>query len=830
MTAAAVAQDTRTVTEPVFPAVCSTLQAQLTMALGEPSSETAFDTTRIQNALNACASGKALELQTNGSMNAFLIQPISIPSGVTLLVDGGVTVFGSRNPADYQISTGETCGTIGTKGGGCNPLIILNNGNPSTGSGVMGYGVINGRGSDTMLVGGVSSGQNWWDVTNSTSTSRTQNKPVMLNAGGATNFTLYKITFANAPYFHVQWDGSGFTVWDVKVISPGSSPNTDGIDPSGSNVTITNSSLSGGDDNIAVKASNACSAITVSNINTYSGHGISIGSQTQAGLTGMLVQNINQYGDGPTAGGTGLRLKSDPAAGGLVQNVTYRNVCSYNVNYPVVIDPNYDSRTGTLIPAYNNILYQNIHVIGTKGKFQIQGYDVNHLTTVTLDNFVVDSLPQTYITPAWAYATITLGPGPVSPTLLQTQTGTSLSYNGNITNPTEAPYTCTTTGFALMTGELYLSTSGTTNLKTLTTATTGPFTLNAILQPGQSEYSYVSYQALVYTGAPVPTAAVQFLEGSTVVGTGTLGGNGTIASATLPGATVGAHTYTAYYPGDAYYPAYTFGSVNVTISALATATVVGLSPATIYDGGVETLTATVTAGSGPPTGSVTFYNGTVSLGSATLTAGVGKLMITPIVIGNESITAVYTPTGSYIASTSPAVTLSVVAPFTLTASTSSISLQAGASGDLLVSLNPAGGFSGTVSSTCTTAVAYVTCVVAPFSVTVSGNTTLAVGFNVAPTVSTLRRSGDQRGWYALLLPLGVFVLAGAGRRRNRYRLLALLLMLAGSVAGASGCSGGKPITPNLPPISAQTATVTASTTNTAGTLSQTAQITVNITN
>jgi hypothetical protein len=36
-------QDTRTVTEPVFPASCSVLQAQLSIVSGEPSSETAFD-------------------------------------------------------------------------------------------------------------------------------------------------------------------------------------------------------------------------------------------------------------------------------------------------------------------------------------------------------------------------------------------------------------------------------------------------------------------------------------------------------------------------------------------------------------------------------------------------------------------------------------------------------------------------------------------------------------------------------------------------------------------------------------------------------------------
>ena len=53
-----------------------------------------------------------------------------------------------------------------------------------------------------------------------------------------------------------------------------------------------------------------------------------------------------------------------------------------------------------------------------------------------------------------------------------------------------------------------------------------------------------------------------------MVGTATLGGNGTIASLTLTGVAAGTHTYTAQYPGDSTYAAYSFGSVTVTVSPL----------------------------------------------------------------------------------------------------------------------------------------------------------------------------------------------------------------------------------------------------------------------
>ena len=141
----------------------------------------------------------------------------------------------------------------------------------------------------------------------------------MLAASKASNFTLYKITFKNSPMFHVTWKGSGsngLTVWGMKIITPFSARNSDGIDPDGSNITITNSSISDGDDNIAISASSVASNITISNDNTYSGHGISVGSITMGGLSNMLVTNINQAGTAIDGNGIALRLKATPSNGG----------------------------------------------------------------------------------------------------------------------------------------------------------------------------------------------------------------------------------------------------------------------------------------------------------------------------------------------------------------------------------------------------------------------------------------------------------------------------------------------------------------------------------
>ena len=64
--------DSRTITEPKYPAVCTTLTAQFGSAQrsSPPSSD---DTSRLQNALTSCAgSGKSVVLAATGSRNAFL--------------------------------------------------------------------------------------------------------------------------------------------------------------------------------------------------------------------------------------------------------------------------------------------------------------------------------------------------------------------------------------------------------------------------------------------------------------------------------------------------------------------------------------------------------------------------------------------------------------------------------------------------------------------------------------------------------------------------------------------------------------------------------------
>src|SRR5258707_8026436 len=103
------AQDTRQVIEPKIPASCMQLPAQL-RAMGDKLAEAdegKLDTARIQSALDKCKPGMAVELKPADGNNAFLSGPLEMRTGVTLLIDEGVTLFGSRDAAVYEIKTGE---------------------------------------------------------------------------------------------------------------------------------------------------------------------------------------------------------------------------------------------------------------------------------------------------------------------------------------------------------------------------------------------------------------------------------------------------------------------------------------------------------------------------------------------------------------------------------------------------------------------------------------------------------------------------------------------------------------------------------------------------
>jgi polygalacturonase len=396
------AQDTRTVVEPTIPSACVQLEARLSVSQGKltEAEEQSPDTARLQHAIDQCRGGQAVELRASGAKNIFLTGPIQLRSGVTLLIDAGTALFGSSNPRDYDLSPGS-CGTVSEHGHGCRPLILAKD---APGAGIMGDGVIDGRGG-VPLAG---EKETWWDLAHIAKVKDlSQSCPRILVVQHSNGFTMYRITLRNSPNFHVSLERTdGFTAWGVHIDAPGSARNTDGIDPSSStNVTITRSYIRVGDDNIAIKAGFAgrSTHMTISDDHFYSGHGMSIGSETNGGVSDILVRNLTIDG-----ADNGIRIKSDRSRGGLVQHVVYEKVCMRDVKNPIVMTPHYASRSGNLIPEYRDILLRNIHIL-TAGRYTLEGQDAQHPLAVQFDNVSVDDRMGSDVTAA--FANFTLGPG-----------------------------------------------------------------------------------------------------------------------------------------------------------------------------------------------------------------------------------------------------------------------------------------------------------------------------------------------------------------------------------------------------------------------------------
>lgn len=383
----AAAQDTRTVKEPHLPTACVTLTAEIAapggvIALGD---ETRLDTTRIQKAMDGCAAGEGVYLRADGAKDVFLSGPLELRSGVTLVVEAHTALVGSRDPRVYDLAPGS-CGIVSAKGHGCRPLIL---GDGVENSGIMGDGSIDGRGGATLLGQKVT----WWDLAHEAKvTDRNQSVPWMIILRGAKNFTLYRITLRNSPGFHVAVNQTdGFTAWGVKIMTPKTARNTDGIDPgSSTNVTITHCYIHTGDDNVAVKAGRTgpASHISVLHNHFYTGHGMSIGSGTNGGVDHLLVDDLTIDG-----ADNGIRIKSDRSRGGLVHDITYRNVCIRDVRNPIIMTPHYTTFAGDQLPVYRDIALRNVHIL-TPGTYTFDGLDPEHKLGVTLDNVFADDMDK----------------------------------------------------------------------------------------------------------------------------------------------------------------------------------------------------------------------------------------------------------------------------------------------------------------------------------------------------------------------------------------------------------------------------------------------------
>jgi polygalacturonase len=516
--------------------------------------------------------------------------------GIQLIIDAGVRIFASRNPADYG---GGSCGTIG---GSCNKWINVSGANNAA---IMGYGILDGRGWSRAYPGNSqTSGFNyekvlsycrnhinsWYGVTCTGSSGGIANGPNMLNfRNGSSNITLYKITLYDSGQFVVYFgeNNTNTLIWGVKIASPGWVSNTDGIDPSyhALDWTIQNSFISTGDNAIATKSDcgSSCKGFTpgatqygtISGLQTSSATGVTIGdnaSATPIGVSNILVDHLVQNGNQSLVLGNqnqqwGHGIQATDPSSGTIDTVTYQNTCISNMSDPSAASVQYKS-TGpmTNISELNTTILKG-SATGNSYLLKFQGENSSNKLGLTLSNVNANGA----LTYSNSNANITLGPNNVNFAAGITSAGGSGVTITNSITATPAPFPCVMHSppqvgdtWNPLIGELSVATAAQHNGQSFVGPAPATYTLQAVLIPAMYVAGHES---------TAPTAGITFYDNGVALNGGTpvsLSHGNTLATLPLTGVLAGTHVYTAKYNvsgSDAGYPtAFPFGSLTANVS------------------------------------------------------------------------------------------------------------------------------------------------------------------------------------------------------------------------------------------------------------------------
>ena len=354
----------------------------------------------------------------------------------------------------------------------------------------------------------------------------------------------------------------------------------------------------------------------------------------------------------------------------------------------------------------------------------------------------------------------------------------------------------------------------------------------AQMSPGASTPVTLTATVTSSIGSGTPTGSVTFFNGSTQLGSPvTLTAGAAVFSYNAASLTANLYPITAKYSGDANFAAATSAAVNLTVGNTTT-TSLSFSPTSLAAGssGPLALSAKVTAtsGTGTPTGTVIFSDAAGPIGSPVpLSNGIASLSYNPSSLagGTYLVLAAYSGDSNFVPSSSSAQILSVL-DFSIAASPSAITIPApGGGGQSTISITDLGGFSQSLSFSCSGQPTGAAC---QFSAA-SGGTELLSITTTAPSAKL--RSPRNQILYALLLPglFGlIFMTAGHGLRSTRVRTLAMVALLGASVLWINGCGGSGSSTPTNSGTPAGTSTLTIQAVS-SGTPAISHQITITLT-
>jgi len=195
-------------------------------------------------------------------------------------------------------------------------------------------------------------------------------------------------------------------------------------------------------------------------------------------------------------------------------------------------------------------------------------------------------------------------------------------------------------------------------------ASTSPAIIQTVNQVGSSVVVTSSAnpstlgQSVTLTAAVTPSSAsgtVQFRDGTAALGSAAI--SNAKAALAVPTLSVGAHSITAAYSGDANDLASTSSVLTQTVNQVATTVALTSSPNPSALGQSVTFVAAVTPSTA--SGTIQFRDGTTALGAVPLAGGKATLADARLTVGAHAITAAYSGDANDTASTSPILTQTI---------------------------------------------------------------------------------------------------------------------------------------------------------------------------
>jgi len=321
----------------------------------------------------------------------YLTGPIHLQSHITLYIDAGATLKFSTDFDDYLPMVQSRWEGITVTN--FSPLIYAYHAEDIA---IVGRGTLDGQ------------GKAWWDFYNrfrrggSKERSKWQEefarlnqdriaeanygllntgflRPPFIQPYECSNVLVEGVTIRNSPFWNVTpCFCENVNVRGVTIISPSSSPNTDGVNPdSCRNIRISDCYISVGDDCITIKSGRDADGrrmgrplenCTIVNCTLLRGHGLSIGSEMSGGVKNITVANC--VFDGTDRG---IRIKSTRGRGGVVEDVRISNLVMRNIRDEALLLTTFYTKTEPEPVSERTPVFRNIHFDGITGDARIAG-------------------------------------------------------------------------------------------------------------------------------------------------------------------------------------------------------------------------------------------------------------------------------------------------------------------------------------------------------------------------------------------------------------------------------------------------------------------------